>query len=321
MEKYKDIICSLFHKIGDLLLTEIGLFANLIYPSPLWGGEFRLTDTESGTNAKRVRSAAVARIAAGGDKGKVSSGNHISQPPCSPVANSGRFQSKERQLPFLNTVIARNTVAVRYRAENTTSVNHVFTHQVNSTVCPLTSRSSAVGNSVREINSVRQNVRTSKRTVDSRLRLRQVRRVHGRAFVCTSGHAGSVHLSIVQAGIRHNDCVVFCKIGITAVQVIVKRRNTPVHAADNPVITNVQVSESTTGNSFPLFLRYGSAKVLPSVDRVVRPGIAAILCSSKVFPSGICIAIKFTPNCYFVRAKRKCQLSSVLIIKRSGLNY
>ena len=116
-------------------------------------------------------------------------------------------------------------------------------------------------------------MRTSKRTVDSGLRLRQVRRVHSRAFVCASGHVGSVHLSTVQAGIRHNDCVVFRKTGIAAVQVIVKRRNTPVHAADNPVITNVQVSESTTGNSFPLFLRYGSAKVLPSVDRVVRPGI------------------------------------------------
>ncbi len=244
------------------------------YPSPQGGGDFRLyTDTESGTNATRVRSVAVVRTAVAADTGKGSSGNHISQPPCSLVTNSGRFQCKERQLPLLNTVIVRNTAAVRYRAENTTAINHVFTHQVNGTVCPLTGRSPAIGSCIGKIISVRQNVRTSKRTVDSGLRLRQVRRVHSRAFVCASSHITGVHLSIVQAGVRHNNCVVFRKTGITAVQVIIERRNTPVHAADNPVITNVQVSESTAGNSFPLFLCYGSAKVFPSVDGVVRPSI------------------------------------------------
>ena len=44
------------------------------YPSPQGGGDFRLTDTESGTNAIRVRSAVVVRIAVVEDTGKVSSG-------------------------------------------------------------------------------------------------------------------------------------------------------------------------------------------------------------------------------------------------------
>ena len=43
------------------------------YPSPQGGGDFRLTDTESWTNANRGRSVVVVRIAVAADNGKESS--------------------------------------------------------------------------------------------------------------------------------------------------------------------------------------------------------------------------------------------------------
>ena len=105
----------------------------------------------------------------GGDKGEIGSGNNVPQPPVISVANTARLVLEQRQLGFLDTVVSRDIATVRNRGENTTAVDHLLAHKVNFGIAPCAAGSTTIRNSVRQIDSVFQNM-TAERTLDSPLR-------------------------------------------------------------------------------------------------------------------------------------------------------
>ena len=164
------------------------------------------------------------------------------------IANTARLVLEQRQLGFLDTVVNRDIATVRNRGENTTAVDHLLAHKVNFGIAPCAAGSTTIRNSVRQIDSVFQNM-TAERTLDSGLSLFEIALVHIRADIAASrsicrttfvtAGAGVVHLCVVQASVRHDNYMVGGTARIATVEVVIERRNTVVDTADSPVITDV----------------------------------------------------------------------------------
>lgn len=145
-----------------LFNTDISLVP--FYCTPQGGADFRLTDTESGANAKRARSAVIARIPAGAHKSEVSGGNHISQPVIISCNNRSRVEGEQRKLRFFHGIIVhcapRVFLTVTHRRVNRATVNHTLCHKFNFAVKPCTARRCAVRYSIRQINTMTKHMTT-----------------------------------------------------------------------------------------------------------------------------------------------------------------
>ena len=190
-------------------------------------------------------SSGTARITVVVDTGENGSGNNVPQPPCRTITNSARLVLEQRQLGFLYTVVSRDIATVRNRGENTTAVDHLLAHKVNFTIAPCTAGSTTIRNSVRQIDSVFQNM-TAERTLDSGLSLFKIALVHCRTNIAAIGRIGTVHSPSVQASVRHDNYMVGSTARITTVEVVIERRNAVVDTADSPVVTDVQILECTS---------------------------------------------------------------------------
>lgn len=62
----------------------------------------------------------------------------------------------------------------------------------------------------------------TKRCLDSSLSLRQIRLIHGRTSVTTSGDITGIHLCFIKRRIGNNDYMVLCKVSVTTVIVVIK---------------------------------------------------------------------------------------------------
>lgn len=186
----------------------------------------------------RRGSGAVVRTTAVADNGERGIGNNVSQPPCHTITNTARLMLEQRQLGFLYAVVSRDISTVRYRRVNTATVDHPLAHKVNFGIVPCAAGSTTVRNSVRQINSVFQNM-TAERTLDGGLSLFEICSVHCRTSITVIGRIGAVHRRNVQASVRHDNCMVSSTARITTVEVVVKRRDTVVDTADSPVVTDV----------------------------------------------------------------------------------
>lgn len=158
----------------------------------------------------------VGRIAVGEDTGEIGSGNNVPQPPCLTIANTARLVLEQRQLGFLYTVVSRDIATVRHRRENTATVNHLLAHEVNFGIAPCTSRSTTIRNSVRQIDSVFQNM-TAESVLDSNLRICKVSSIHLTTNITACRDIRCIHLCVIQASVRHNDYMVRNTDYVTAV--------------------------------------------------------------------------------------------------------
>ena len=210
--------------------------------------------TESRANPTRTRSAGAVSITEAAYIGENGIGNYVSQPPCHSITNPARLKGKQRQLTFLHPEICRNCRTVRYRRENTAPIYHVFAHQINLAVYPLTSGRIAIRHGVCQIKPVLTDV-SSESHLNLVLRLFETCFIHISPDVAAYGGIrltsflltgfGIVHLSIVETGVGYNHRMVGVKCLISTAVVIIESGDTPIHTVNHPVVTDIQIGKLT----------------------------------------------------------------------------
>ena len=103
--------------------------------------------------------------------------------------------------------------------------------------------------------------------------LRQTVLVHIAAHITTLGRVAGIHVVGVQVVARDDDNMVRGASCVTALIPVIKASNKVVHAADLPVIAEVNVLERTSFDSRGLLCGQAAAKVLSAIDHVVSGSI------------------------------------------------
>ena len=174
------------------------------------------------------------------------------------VADHVRAIPEEVQLLAGHAVLAGHGGAVRDGLEEGAAVAHGLTHELDRAVEPRAAARSAVRHGVRQLLAVVQDVIGTEGRDDLVLGLGHVVGVHLGAGIAARGVVGVVHLLVVQNGVRNDDDVVGRALRITGVVEVVEVRDPVVHAADGPVVPDVEVIKRTSIDSRPLFIGHGS---------------------------------------------------------------
>lgn len=213
------------------------------YHTPQGGVDFRLTDGESGANAKSGRSVGVVRKAAGVDKGEGSSGSNIPQPIGATNVNQRGIHRKKRILTLINRVMISKICTLNRIAENLTAINILFRHQFNGGIKPSTSSLISIRNRRRKILPMIKNVARPESVVDSSLYRCQTFGIHLRASITIRRDVGIIHDVRVQTRIWNNSDMMRNAIRVASVVIAIKRCDAPIHTTNRPVITDVHRSQ------------------------------------------------------------------------------
>ena len=177
---------------------------------------------------------------------------------------------EEVQLLAGHAVLGRYSGAVRDGLEEGAAVAHGLTHELDRAVEPRAAARSAVRHGVRQVLAVVQDVTGAEGRDDLVLGRGHVVGVHLGAGIAARGDVGVVHLLVVQIGVRNDDDVVGRTLRITGAVEVVEVRDPVVHAADGPVVPDVEVLERPGADRCRLCRRERVAQVLATVEGVVK---------------------------------------------------
>ena len=169
-----------------------------------------------------------------------------------------------------HAVLGRYSGAVRDGLEEGAAVAHGLTHELDRAVEPRAAARSAVRHGVRQVLTVVQDVTGAEGRVDLVLCRGHVVGVHLGANIAARGDVGVVHLLAVQIGVRNDDDVVGRALRITGAVEVVEVRDPVVHAADGPVVPDVEVLERPGADRRRLCRRERVAQVLATVEGVMK---------------------------------------------------
>lgn len=155
-------------------------------------------------------------------------------------------------------MLERYSGAVSDRLEEGAAIAHGLTHEFDRAVEPRAAARSVVRHGVRQELAVFQDVIGAEGRDDLALGLGHVVGVHLGAGIAARGAAGVVHLLVVQRGVWNDDDVVGRALCITGAVEVVEVRDPVVHAADGPVVPDVEVIKRTSIDNRPLFRGHGS---------------------------------------------------------------
>ena len=180
---------------------------------------------------------------------------------------------KERELRFIYGVQIRYGRAIVPYNKNLTAVDILLGHKLDRAVAPTAANGLTVSNVVDKRLTMGQDVVCTKCVADGGFRLRKPLRIHPGANIAAVCGVCVVHNMGVQGCIGDNDSMMGGARSISRLVVIIESGDTPVDAADHPVIADIQVGKRAVCDRRPLFGSHARAQVFAPIGGVMRAGI------------------------------------------------